>query len=114
MAAVNWVKCSRDVWCALERLTLSTVRGTGVYAIWAGNTWVYVGQGDIASRLQVHRNDSTILAHRSNGELMVTWAVVVPPNQMDGIERYLADTLRPVVGKQYPAVLPIPVNLPGR
>ena len=44
---------------------------------------------------------------------MVTWAIV-PANQMDGIERYLADTLRPTVGKQYPAVLPIPVNLQGR
>ena len=113
MATVNWVMCSGDVWCGLERLALSTVRGAGVYAIWAGNTWLYVGQGDIASRLQSHRGDSTILAYRSNGELMVTWAVV-PANQMDGIERYLADTLRPAVGKLYPAVLPIPVNLPGR
>ena len=113
MATVNWVKCSGNVWCELERLTLNTVRGSGVYAIWAGNTWVYVGQGDVASRLQAHRGESAILDYRRNGELMVTWAVV-PANQMDGIERYLADTLRPAVGKQYPVVLPIPVNLPGR
>lgn len=113
MATVNWVKCSGNVWCGLERLTLSTVKGSGVYAIWAGNTWVYVGQGDVAARLQSHRSESAILEYRRSGELMVTWAVV-PANQMDGIERYLADTLRPAVGKQHPAVFPIPVNLPGR
>ena len=113
MATVAWVKCSRGVWCPLERLNLSTVTGSGVYVIWAGNKWVYVGQGDIASRLQGHRNDSAILAYRDSGPLMVTWAIL-PASQTDGIERYLADTLVPAVGERHPATLPIPVNLPGQ
>lgn len=113
MAAVSWVQCTGGVWCALERVDLRTVNGSGVYVIWAGNRWVYVGQGDIASRVQAHKSNPVILAFRNIGQLMVTWAMV-PASQMDGIERYLADTLAPAVGEQHPAVLPIPVNLPGQ
>ena len=113
MATVTWVKCTGGVWCGLERLNLNTVTGSGVYVIWAGNKWVYVGQGDIASRVQVHKNASTILGYRDIGRLMVTWAVL-PASQMDGIERYLADTLMPAEGEQHPVALPIPVNLPGQ
>ena len=113
MATVAWVKCSGGVWCELERLNLGTVTGSGVYVIWAGNRWVYVGQGDVASRLSAHRTNSSILAYRDSGQLMVTWAIL-PAGQMDGIERYLADTLRPAVGAQHHVALPIPVNLPGQ
>ena len=113
MAAVTWVQCRGGVWCSLERVNLSTVTGSGVYVIWAGNRWVYVGQGDIASRVQAHKSDPEIIAFRNSGQLMVTWAKV-PASQMDGIERYLADTLAPAVGARHPAALPIPVNLPGQ
>ena len=113
MATVAWVKCSGGVWCELERLNLGTVTGSGVYVIWAGNRWVYVGQGEIASRLQEHRNDGRVLAHRNSGPLMVTWATL-PAGQMDGVERYLEDTLAPAVGERHPIALPIPVNLPGQ
>jgi hypothetical protein len=113
MATVAWVRCIGGVWCPLENLNLSAVSGSGVYVIWAGSRWVYVGQGEVAARLQAHRNEPAILAYRSNGQLMVTWALV-PASQMDGIERYLADTLAPAVGTHHPSALPIPVNLPGQ
>ena len=113
MATVMWVKCSGGVWCELERLNLSSVTGSGVYVIWAGDRWVYIGQGDVASRLSAARTNSSILAYRDSGRLMVTWAILLA-GQMDGIERYLSDTLRPAVGAQYPVALPIPVNLPGQ
>ena len=113
MATVAWVKCSGGVWCELERLNLSTVMGSGVYVIWAGNRWVYVGQGDIASRLQERRNDGRVSDYRNSGRLMVAWATL-PAGQMDGVERYLADTLTPAVGERHPIALPIPVNLPGQ
>ena len=97
MAAVTWIRCSGGVWCGLERLNLDRVVGAGVYVIWAENVWVYVGQGVIADRLQEHRTNTTILGYRTAGELLVTWATV-PSQQMDGIERYVGDTLRPAVG----------------
>ena len=112
MATVHWVKSSRGAWCELERLDLKSVKGAGVYVIWAGKTWLYVGQGDIASRLQAHRGEDAIMEWRKEGALMVTWAIV-PDSQLDGLERYLADALRPTVGKQHPNTLPIPVNLPS-
>ena len=111
MADVTWRRCTGQVWCRLMNLRLHSVRGSGVYVIWAGDTWVYVGQGDIASSLRSHKTEDTILSYENRGTLMVTWATV-PPNQLDGIERYLGYALRPAVEKQYPIAPPIPVNLP--
>jgi len=82
--------------------------------IWHGGPnarTVYVGQGEpVRDRLAAHRNDRRITQY-SNGGLSVTWAKV-DAAQRDGIERYLADTLSPLVGEAHPAAQPIPVNLP--
>ena len=43
---------------------------------------------------------------------LVTWAVV-PAHQLDGVERYLADTYQPIEGDRFPDVEPLVVNLPG-
>jgi hypothetical protein len=51
------------------------------------------------------------LTYGKNGTLRVTWAAV-PAHQLDGVERYLADTWHPLVGDAFPDVLPIAVNFP--
>ena len=109
---VNWRRCIGDDWCPLENLNLSSVNEVGVYIIWHGGTrvrYVYVGQGVVADRLSEHKLNPDILQYRASGTLFVTWAAV-SPRLRDGIERYLADFLRPMVGSQYPDVTPIPVN----
>lgn len=112
-----WTKYVNGNYCELELVDLSEVKTKGVYVIWHGTRGnavkpavVRVGQGDIASRLTEHRNNMKILAYRSNG-LYVTWAEV-PPRYLDGVERYLADTWRPLVGDAFPDVTPIAVNSP--
>lgn len=114
---VNWVKCGNgNNWCPLETLNLDSVGDVaGVYVIWhEGNPsrTVYVGQGQpIKDRLKAHRTDAKITAYSVYGTLRVTWAAV-SSDQRDGIERYLADLLGPLVGDAHPNVLPIAVNSP--
>ena len=113
---LSWATCQGNVWCSLERVDLSTVRARGVYLIWhAGNPprAIYVGQGDIAERLNSHRNDKTILNYSVYGEIYVTWAEV-PDIYRDGVERFLAEAYTPLVGQYFPNVHPIPVTLPNQ
>lgn len=114
--ALKWKTCGDDShWCSFTNLTLSSINDTvGVYIIWhEGNPGrvVYVGQGDVAKRLCVHRNNKEITDYGKNGALRVTWASV-PVGLMGGIERYLADKWNPLVGDAHPDVVPIAVNSP--
>ena len=117
---VKWVNCEGHEqsvnWCALESVELGSVKTEGVYLIWVGRLCVYVGQGDIADRLNEHRsgNDERskqILSYRSYGTLAVTWASV-DKRSRDGVEAFLAATYKPIGGERRPDVTPIAVNLP--
>lgn len=119
MYALNWNKCQGSkgsVWCPFLTVNLGhpSLQGVnGVYIIWhSGPTpWtVYVGQGNIAERLGQHRRERGILQYSPLG-LFVTWASV-PWHSTDGIERYLADVLKPKEGQIHPNVPAIEVNLP--
>lgn len=111
---LRWVKSTTNTWLSFERVDLSKVVSTGVYIIWhAGSPGrvVYVGQGDIASRISCHRSNLGITSYSSRGQLYVTWASV-RASQLDGVERYLADMLKPLVGDAYPVAAPVAVNSP--
>jgi len=116
MITLNWRRCGNDGhYCPLEKLNLTSISAsTGVYVIWhAGNPSrvVRVGQGNIAERLGAHRSDQDVLAYRQSGKLLVTWAAV-PAHQIDAVERYLADTWKPLIGDAFPDVEPLEVNSP--
>lgn len=116
MIHVNWNACTGDQWCPL--LTVNLDHGafdvSGVYITWHGGTnahTIYVGQGDpVRERIRAHRADPKILAYKVKG-LYVTWATVAAA-QRNGVERYLADKLSPLVGGAWPQATPIAVNLP--
>jgi hypothetical protein len=120
MISVSWIKCGSDGYCDLELLDLRTITATtGVYVIWhEGNPArvVRIGQGNIATRLGAHRQDSAILAYKKYGRLRVTWAAVpshqLDAHQLDGVERYLANAWPPLVGDAFPAVVPLAVYSP--
>ena len=115
LVQLDWAKCEDDVWCPLENVNLADVSGVGVYITWCSNgPVVRIGQGDIADRLTKHRNDPRILAYRSQGELLTTWAIpgLLGQALVNGIERYLADRLNPRVGCRFPDDDPVPVGLP--
>ena len=109
---VNWGKCSDDGhWCSFENVKLdsdSFKEKKGVYIIQSGEIVVRLGSGIIKDRLAAHREDSEVNNYQ---EMKVTWAKV-NENQMQGVEKYLADTLNPVVGERFPDRTPIEVNLP--
>ncbi len=107
-----WQKCLGNIWGSLVNVDLSHPHFNnleGVYIIWQGNGPVIrIGQGIIRDRLAAHRRDPAITRYSN---LYVTWAPV-SDFYRDGIERYLANILRPVVGDAFPNVSPIPVSLP--
>ena len=111
---VTWVKQGYH-WFNLLEIAWSDVKGEeGVYVIWNPAHLpraVYVGQGNLDDRLYKHKNDSKVLAYARDGVLYVTWAKTLERYQ-DGVERFLADNFRPLVGKDWPNVPGIVVNLP--
>ena len=119
---VKWIKCGDDKhWCRLLPLKLEDIDTLGVYVIGyqcgASIHTVYVGQGDIKDRLTSHRSGNTekskkILAYAAKSTLFATWAAVGPAGR-DGVERYVSDQLKPLIGSHHPDVEPIPANLPA-
>ena len=82
----------------------------GVYIIW---TYVqerikilYTGQGDIKNRFYYHNSQTDWGDHFP---LSAAWANTF---DMNGIERFLYNTLDPDISKAAPRATPIPVNLP--
>ena len=114
MLTLAWVTSDQGSWCNFDLVDLLGVEVIGVYVIWhEGNPGriIRVGQGDIASRLGAHRSELSISQFRKQGTLRVTWAAV-PADQVDGVERFLAGHLSPLVGGAFPDAQPIAVNLP--
>lgn len=113
---LKWIKCQGDVWCHLNTVNLQHQHFDdmdGVYVIWHGGenaATVKVGQGNIRSRLQSHRNDPVIQKF-SNLGLFVSWAKV-SSYQKDGVEKYLGIHLNPIVAERFPDINPIEVNYP--
>src|SRR5262245_17117474 len=100
MLNLTWSTCGNGAWCPFETVGLSNVTVEGVYSIWHQGqppSTVRVGQGRIADRLRAHRQDTLVTRYATRGPLRVTWAAV-PAQHRDGVERYLADWLHPLVG----------------
>jgi len=114
MTSLIWIKSTADEWLDLNSFNIDTCKTRlGVYIIWHGGAnpkVVRVGQGDIAERLACHREDDEVQAYAGFG-LYVTWAAT-SALEIDGIERYLADALSPLVGTRWPAAVPLRVNTP--
>ncbi|MCG2660572.1 MAG: hypothetical protein L6437_10050 [Kiritimatiellae bacterium] len=108
---IKWNKCTGDVWCSLANLDLGHEHFNnlkGVYIIWSGKTVFRLGSGIIKDRLKEHRENPEISKYP---DLYVTWAQV-NANQMEGVEKFLADQLNPLVGDRFPGRTPIQVNFP--
>ena len=72
---------------------------------------VRIGHGRISECLRYHQEDPEVSAYSGFGTLRVTWAAV-PPDQMEGVERYLVEHWKPLVVDRTLKVLPIVVNSP--
>ena len=113
---LGWIKCTDDNWCSFSRVNLAHshfMNLEGVYIIWHSGSapaTVYVGQGNIAARLQAHRSNDRILVYSHLG-LFVTWARVDTAYR-DGVERFLIDRLRPKETLASPNVTPVVANFP--
>ena len=120
MVRLDWGGPGSNVWHPLNT-DFSDVGGTGVYIVrqTTGKT-VIVGQGAIRDRLSALQRDGKVLCYDNPGSpLLATWAVIqglkqtkmLYATQLDGIERYLAETLNPLIGDSHPDVAPVPVPL---
>ena len=121
MIRLVWGDPASNVWFPLST-DFSDVGDAGVYIVrqTAGPT-VVVGQGAIGERLSALQRDGRVLRYDSPGSsLLATWASIrgmkqtsmLYAAQLDGIERYLAETLKPLIEGSHPDVAPIPVPLP--
>ena len=114
-----WVECEGG-WCRLKDVMLEGMgRDYGVYVIWRRGVRprgamrvLYVGQGNIRRRIRQHRHNIRVYPRGREADLRVTWALVESEDERSGIERYLANELRPRFGKYWPRVEPVAVNLP--
>ena len=114
---LDWTQCYGNVWCKLNFVNLDHEHfdnePRGVYIIWhegLNSAVVYIGQGNIKERIAEHRNDPEIQEYEYL-DLYVTWAVV-QEDYRDGVEAYLADVWKPIVGMRHPQASPIEVNSP--
>ena len=112
---VTWGKCLGNQWCPLNTvdLTHSAFSVGGCYIIWHGGQKpkvVYVGQGEFRQRLTAHRTDKRIQGYARHG-LYVTYSPIAK-SARDGVEVYLADRYKPLVGERHPDAPPIVVNGP--
>jgi len=115
---LEWMKCLGDRWCSLFDVRLDSRHLdelNGVYIIWYWEdrylpAVVRVGQGNIKERLLQDRQKPAILALKDY-DLVVTWAFV-GESQRDGVERYLGETLDPIIKSLLPEASPIRVILP--
>ena len=129
---IRWMPERPQLYPFLEQ-NLPDVHGSlGVYVIWqfnseakhtplgvefkmggGKNTCIYVGQGQIQKRLIAHQENTRITRHEVPGRcaLFIAWAIVGSAH-VDGVERFLSDTLKPLEGRRSPDVDPIAVNPP--
>jgi hypothetical protein len=113
---LEWFKCFGDNWCDLLEINLDNNHFNemrGVYIIWCEGkkpAVLRVGQGNIREHLLWHKNDYVLAAFRQYG-LYATWTKV-QELECSGVERYLGETLKPVIGSRLPEAVPIKVNLP--
>lgn len=118
---VRWLKNSKNNrYFDFLRLNLNSSyfhdkNKNGVYIIWYSSPGtakaIRVGQGNIGDRLREHKNNPQIMRYSKLGQLRVTWTI---PDKLslDGIEAYLYNRLRPLVGERKPGIKLISVNLP--
>ena len=117
---VLWARPLRGDWHSFKWANLKSLgMAEGIYILWYPETAtrsfqvVYVGQGIIQSRIGHHRGNYSRILHRLDAKrLRLTWALVPDQKVRDGVERYMAETLRPLAGEVWPAALPVRVNLP--
>ena len=111
---VKWIKYRNQEWCRLNTLNLDKVTSQGVYVIWQpsrSNSVVRIGQGDVASHLQMLRNSPDVT--RFGNDLMATWASVHTEFR-DGVERYLYEQFSPLSGERISNGPLVYINLPGK
>jgi hypothetical protein len=116
MIQVNWQKCNPNSWCDLINLNLSHKHFENLYGVYIIRHWwenpktVRVWQGNIAERLQQHRTDKDILNYKQYW-LFVTWAPV-SESIINWVERFLWDSLSPLIWERFPYEISTEVNLP--
>jgi hypothetical protein len=113
---VEWFKSFGGSWYDLLEINQNHNHFNGmrgVYIIWHEGkkpAVLKVGQGIIRDCLVENKEDYIVAAYCQYG-LYVTWAKVVE-DDCDGVERYIGEALKPIIGHRLPDVQPIEVNLP--
>jgi hypothetical protein len=116
LVQIDWVKETPDRWFRLDFVDLAKINTHGVFVIWkpgvariTPSVTILVGHGDVASTLLKARHDVAVGKH--GRDLLVTWAAV-DVLYVAGVEAYLVQQLRPLMGRKLPLASVHAVNIP--
>jgi type II secretory ATPase GspE/PulE/Tfp pilus assembly ATPase PilB-like protein len=120
---LNWGRGKGDAWAALSEVDLDSPAlrfMQGVYVLWRGGNTpqaLRVGQGDIRPSILALRTDPQVKALMDQAllkdqGLYVTW-VQVDKAQRDGVHRFVAESLHPLIPSPLPDAMGIECTLPG-
>lgn len=117
---LQWVKCSEgERFCLLRTVVLDRQDREGVYMIWSTNIQrvILIGEGNIKSSLEKHRNDEAVLKYdEPEGRpscLYATWSFISDENSRKGATSYLTRLYSPAIrAPQVYTGNEVQVNLP--
>ncbi len=128
-------KDGQSYYLQLDRLNFGSIQEEGVYVVWRAETVpvsypperpglsskvvpeklrraVRVGQGAIGARLGAHSRDPEVCRQGTKESALHAEWLAVPAHQRDGVELYLANLLKPIVGSAFPRAIQLSVPLP--
>ncbi len=114
---VRWVKSVGGDFLDLLRVNLEApyfaAPVLGVYVIWYTGAKkapvVKVGQGNIKDQIIANRTNIQVTQYSASGQMKISWVIVNRQN-FDGVEAFLYDYYKPLVGERNRAVKSIPVT----
>ena len=110
MILLNWSRLPHRFYTLND--VESANNALGVFIIWKSSRVIYVGKGQIRDCLLACMNDRKIAKYRVRADsLIVSWAEV-SPSDVEGVQRFLVEKLRPLENDQLPGARPIPVIFP--
>lgn len=113
----HWVKHAKGDFFQLLRLDLKMeyfTGKTGLYIVWysgkSGSKVVYIGSGNISSRLEALIDNPMLREFSDRGTLYVTWTTSVEERYLSAARAWLFDYYNPILGERPDCVQKIEVN----
>ena len=108
---LDWIRHPTGRWSRFAFIDPDLANTVGVFVIWqeGRNSTVYVGQGNVRDEIVRLREEQRV--GRSDA-LLIAWARVSSAETRDGVERWLAEILKPEIQVPRSSRAPLRANTP--